>query len=337
MIATAETPPLTTPTETRPPPPPPARAAAPAPDRRAADADESLYLIGRPTLRQFLRFVRRQAVKRPPEGELIDEWHAAAAVARTLEEEEAGAADHAVVEKIEVNGATEALLTEFLKDPLVRHGFNSVPTEVAFVNLDQLVVHQHHIDLTYVGVLHRALGPRPDETQIFRAALLHEHPPAPVKWSKTHGNKFVFISSSNDLRFLGPMELAARHLRGCRLPGNLQGIIGLPVGFGSNFLNAIRAEGRLILNNGSHRAYALRALGVTRVPCIVQHVATRAALDVTAASAVTDRPDYYLHHPRPPMLKDYFNPKLRKVLPVHRRLRQITVSYEVEETFIPAP
>ncbi len=36
------------------------------------------------------------------------------------------------------------------------------------------------------------------------------------------------------------------------------------------------------------------------------------------------------------MLKDYFNPQLHMVLPVHRRLRQVTVRFEVEEDFVPA-
>jgi len=57
---------------------------------------------------------------------------------------------------------------------------------------------------------------------------------------------------------------------------------------------------------------------------------------VVASSAVRRNPDLYLKHARPPMLKDYFNPQLRLVRPVHRRLRQVTVRIEVEEDFVPA-
>ena len=114
------------------------------------------------------------------------------------------------------------------------------------------------------------------------------------------------------------------------------GVIGLAVGFGCNFLNAIHAEGRLILNNGSHRAYALREMGFTHVPCIVQHVSTRDELDVVAASAIRRDPDHFLKGRRPSMLRDYFNPKLRKVSPVHRKLKQVTVKFSVSETDIPA-
>jgi len=112
--------------------------------------------------------------------------------------------------------------------------------------------------------------------------------------------------------------------------------VGIAVGFSSNFLNAIYAENRLILNNGNHRAYALRNLGVAHAPCVIEHVSSRDELDLVAASAVRSDPDLYLKHPRPMMLKDYFNPKLRKAVPVHRRLRQVIVQFEAEENYAPA-
>src|SRR6266850_302004 len=149
-------------------------------------------------------------------------------------------------------------------------------------------------------------------------------------------NRFVFVSPSNDMRFLGTMKLQAGNITDYPPPGNLAGVIGLAVGFGSNFLNAIYVENRLILNNGSHRAYVLRDLGITRVPCIVQHISSRDELSVLASTAITDAPNFYLQDPRPMMLKDYFDPRLRKVMPVHRRLRQVTVKFDVDVTFAPA-
>jgi hypothetical protein len=107
------------------------------------------------------------------------------------------------------------------------------------------------------------------------------------------------------------------------------------VGFGSNFLNAVSAEGRLILTNGSHRAYALRHLGVTHAPCIVQHAKNRDELELVASSQVRKDPDLYLKVPRPSMLPDYFHPELQITLPVHQRTRQVTVRFEVDEEFVP--
>jgi hypothetical protein len=151
-----------------------------------------------------------------------------------------------------------------------------------------------------------------------------------------HRDSFVFMSPSNDLRFLGTMPLKPGHIQDYPPPGDLVGVLGLAVGFGSNFMNAIYSQKRLILNNGSHRAYTLRKMGITHAPCIIQHVSSSAQLDVVACSEVTDKPDFFLKKRRPSMLRDYFNPRLHKVMTVHRRLRQVTVKFEVEESYVPA-
>src|SRR6185436_16311439 len=65
--------------------------------------DENLYLIGRPTLKRFLRFVRGHAVNPPDEGVLTDEWQKACDFTRTLEKDEAGAADNPPITKMEMN------------------------------------------------------------------------------------------------------------------------------------------------------------------------------------------------------------------------------------------
>ena len=296
--------------------------------------DERLYLIGRPTLKEFIHFVRSRAVDPLDEGRLADEWQAANTIVRTLEKEEAGFADNPPIGKM--GPEYEPLLIEFLKDPLVRYGFNTVPTEVALVELDRLVVYQKHVDLTFARQLERKLGPTPSQEQIFRTCLPYDHPQPPVKWSRVDRDKFVFMSPSNDLRFLGTIPIPSNHIEDNPRPGNLVGVVGIAVGFGANFMNAFYAEKRLILNNGSHRAYALRKMGLTHVPCIVQHVSSRDELDVVASSKITRNLDFYLKHPRPSMLKDYFNPKLYTVMPVRRRLHQVTVRFEVDEANVPA-
>jgi hypothetical protein len=320
-----------------------------APPEAAADAqaNEYLYLTGRPRLRDLLHFARSHAVTPPDEAALAAKWHTGHARVRRLETEEAGMAEDPPMGKL--GPEYEPLLLELLQDPLVQNGFNTVPTDVALVELDRLVVYQKHIDLTYVRQLARQLGaggaggagesgegPTLSDAQIFRTCLLHDHDQPPVKWSRAHHDTFVFMSPSNDLRFLGAVPLQGDQIKDYPARGKFTGVVGLAVGLGSNFLNAIYAENRLILNNGSHRAYALRMLGVTHVPCIIQHAASRDEVDAVAAAEVRKNPDTYLKHPRPSMLKDYFDPQLHLVMPVYRRLRQITVKFEIEENAVPA-
>lgn len=302
----------------------------------AFDVGEYLYLLGRPKAKQYLHFMRDNAVEPPDEASLVGEWQAARNLLRELETSEAGAADHPKISKIDVDSKYRPLLVELLKDPLIRNGFNLVPTEVAFVELDRMVVYQKHIDLEFVRNLQERLGPAPGDEKVFATCLPFDHPHPPGAWSRLDDRSYVFVSRSNDLRFLGAMPLKPEHLQGSPHRETLMGVVGLAVGFGSNFLNAVRCEDRVILNNGSHRAYALREMGVTQVPCIVQHVSTREELDLVASAKVRRDPDLYLKNPRPPMLRDYFNPRLRRVTPARRQVREITVQYTISEKYVPA-
>lgn len=308
----------------------------PTPSTERPDVDEVLYLKGRPTLKNYIRFVRHNAVDVPGEGALTDEWREASEIVRDLQKTEAGAADDPPIEKVGME--YEPLLIEFLKDPLVRNGFETVPTQVAFIELDRLVVWQKHIDLTFVQKLVDKLPENPSDEDVFRACLLHDRPDPAVKWGRHHSDSYVFMSESNDLRFLGTMKLEPRHIRDYPFSGDVTAVIGLAVGFGSNFMNAYYAkkQRRLILNNGSHRAFALRSLGLKRVPCIVQHVASLEEMKHVGPSEVRENPRRYLRAPRPPMLKDYFNPDLRTVMKAHRRHRQVMVKFSVDEGYVPA-
>ena len=295
--------------------------------------DDYVYLLNRTPLSSVLSFVKNRGHKgcQADLGVVTDEWRQAQHYFRTLEQSEAGCADNPPITPLPEH--LEPLRAELMKDPLIVNGFNRVPTDIAMVELDRIVVSQRHIDLRHVQMLKETLGPAPSDEQIFRTCLPANHPRPPFKWSRVHANTYVFISPSNDLRFLGATPLETDDLIGPR-PG-LIGVLGLQVGFGSNFLNLIFAENRLILHNGSHRAYAMRDLGITHVPAIIQYTYSMDEVNEVAASSVAGKPYLYLREPRPPMLKDYFNPNLRKVVPVVRRNQQITVKLEVDSAYVP--
>lgn len=82
----------------------------------------------------------------------------------------------------------------------------------------------------------------------------------------------------------------------------------------------------MILHNGYHRAYALRALGITHAPAIVETVTRKDELRIVANSSVSEDPEFYFRAARPPMLRDFFNPKLGKRLSV----RPMETAVEVE-------
>jgi len=298
-------------------------------------ADEHVFLIGRPPLGEFLGFVQANAVNGDAVDQrlLADEWRKANDHIRELEKREAGWADNPKIAPIP--GRLEALKTEVLADPMFQRSYNIVPADIGMVELDRLVVFQKQINLDFVRQIRSALGANPDEEKVFQLCLPLDHPHPPARVGRIAQNAYQFSSASNDLRFLEPVLLRAQQVTDYAPQGPIVGIVALMVGYGSNYLNAVHVENRLVLNNGSHRAFALREAGVRQVPCIVQHITRRDELEVVIP-LLHQRPELYLTPPRPPVLKDYFDPQLRKLVSVPRRLRHVRITFVVEQLDLPA-
>ena len=299
--------------------------------------DPNVFLIGRPPLKRWLNFVADLAVGEGGKVNtraLADEWRAANAHIRELEKLEAGWADKPEIRPLPPH--LEPLRERVSKDLLFHRAFRIVPADIWMVELDRLVVYQKHINLEHVRRLKDQLGPAPSDEEIFRLCLPFDHPAPPIRVMKTASNTYVFVSPSNDLRLLGDTLFGPSSMTGQSQLGVISGIVGVVIGFSANFLHAIHAEGRLVLNNGSHRAYALRDSGVTHAPCIVKHVSSQEELKAVAPADVRKSPELYLQQPRPSVLKDYFDPRLRKLLEVPRKLQQVKVTFDVEVSDVPA-
>jgi hypothetical protein len=87
----------------------------------------------------------------------------------------------------------------------------------------------------------------------------------------------------------------------------------------------------LLLNNGYHRACALRTLGITHAPCLIQTISRMDELDLTAKRKVVKDPDFYFNTARPPLLKDFFDPKIGKIWPTYKQVSMVEVTFEVRD------
>lgn len=230
----------------------------------------------------------------------------------------------------------EPLAGRVLADPICRRAFAAVPVRVAWVELDPLVVFQRTVNLEHVRRLQAQLGRRPSPQDVFRFCLPYDHPTPAFRVRALPGRDgndgtYVFTSESNDLRYLEPTLLRPDQISAYDPLGPVAAVLGLAVGFGSNYLNVIACGGRLVLNNGNHRAYALRDLGFTHAPCLVQEVTRREELSVVGAGRLRRHPDYYLKDPCPPVLADYFDPQMAHRVRLVRRGREVRVTFHVEE------
>jgi hypothetical protein len=303
---------------------------------RDVSQQEELWLLGQPPLQKYLDFAEDLGIKGITENRatLVDEWRAANDYYDELEKLEAGIAD--MIECHPLDPILAPLVAELVAEPHYRRTFDSLPTKIVMVELDRMVLCQNHVTRSFVDDLKLRLGPKPDLQTLFRFCLPLEKPSAPMQIREAGSKRYIFRSDSTDFRFHEAVLLRPEQLQDYEPSGSIAGIVGLVVGFSSNFLNAICDDdsGRLVLNNGYHRACALRELGITHAPCIVQTVTRRDELDIVAKQIVAADPGYFFNAPRPPLLKDFFDPKIRKVLQIKKVIRAIEVNYEIRDYFV---
>jgi len=298
--------------------------------------DRHVFLLGRPPISDLLGFIRNFGIEGQDadQGALTAEWRKANDHVRVLEKEEEGLAD-----KVKASPLPSDLLQlaqRVLNDGMFQRAFRFVPSEIAMVPLDRLVVFQKSINLAFVDSLKATLPQKPLPADAMRLAFGLDRPDPPVQMMQNAQNVFTLVSPSNDFRLLEPISIRPETVPNLPTTGRPTALIGLIVGFGSNYLNAMSVDGRLVLNNGSHRAYALRELGFERAPCLVQNVSRQEELELVAAGDFLQNPDRYLKTKRPPLLKDYFDDKLRKIIEVRRKNRLVRLQFGVDQSDVPA-
>lgn len=296
------------------------------------------WLLGQAPLRKYLDFIDDMAetglaATRP---ELVREWSAAALYYEELARREPGIADHPSVPPLDP--ALAPLVEQLMRSAPFTRTFDSLPAVIRMVDLAHLVVCQNHVTHSFVERIRTRLPPDPDPVALFHFCLPRQDTPAPVHMRPAGSKRYVFRSESTDFRFQEPVVLEQAQLENYQAFGPVAGALALVVGFSCNFMNAVRDDdsGRLVLHNGYHRACALLEHGVRYAPCVVQTVTSRDELDIVAKAGVAADPGYYFNAPRPPLLKDFTDPRLRKVLPVKRMTRVIELSYEVRDYFTEA-
>lgn len=114
------------------------------------------------------------------------------------------------------------------------------------------------------------------------------------------------------------------------MSGHPQAVVALSVGFTTNVLNVIRFGSRIVLNNGYHRAFALRQLGVTHAPCLIQVCGHWEDVGLAGSSEMYENGPVYFSSARPPLLRDYANPALVQTFPTKRLRKEIRLTYEVD-------
>lgn len=307
------------------------RGNARAPENWKLTDVEYAYLLGTPPLREFKEFVRARcpALRVEDEHQLIAAWGTAVQRLRELALTERGCVDDADLLKLPASLLSTA--SNLLAQPAVAASLGPVSCRWAMVNLDQLVVHQRSVDLSYVESLRREFSPRLTDTDLFALAA-GELQSRPAVGIVRNSNTLTFSSVSSDLRFLGSELRVPEHEGGSFPPGRPVRVVALYVGYGINVLSALRVDRRLILINGTHRCHALYEMGLKEVPCLVREVSSDDDLELIDAPELKQNLSIYLRSPRPPRLKDFFDPIIRTVIRAPAMTRLVHVQIITQES-----
>jgi ParB-like chromosome segregation protein Spo0J len=298
---------------------------------RNLEDHREVWILGQPPLGTYLDFIKKMALDdgaRPP-AELVDEWRNANDYFGELEVSEAG-----LVEKIEVRDldrSLQPLADAVAADSRFQRAFDLLPWRFAMVELDKLIVAHPYLNESHKERIQQRVGDATDAERLFRFCQPLDRQEAPVSARAAGSHRFLFWSPSTDFRFQEAVLLEPEQAPGYQPIGAIGGLLALSVGYGSNFLSVIQSGNRMLLHNGHHRAYALHDLGITHAPCIVQTVSRLDELRLIASRSVSEDPEFYFAAKRPPLLRDFLDPKLRKVFRVRPSVNLIEVSFEVKE------
>jgi hypothetical protein len=310
-----------------------ARGGEPLATALATETSEPLiWLLGQPHLSDYLAFVREKVIGGDAISprELADEWRAANDLYYELEQDEAGLADGA--DCLDLPAELAPLRDAVLDDPYFRESFDTLPVEIRLVELSRLVVSQSNISCGFSDALQARVPAASDLEGLFRFCLPLERAQPPVRARRNGKDRYVFTSPSTDFRMHPPRLLDPGQVEGLNSFGPVASILAFAIGFGSNFLSVVRSDGRLLLQNGYHRAYTLLAAGVSHAPAVVQDVTRKDELRLAASDDVVDDPAFYFRAARPPLLRDFLDPRLGKRLLARRMETSIEIEFKVRSS-----
>jgi len=234
-----------------------------------------LFLFGASAKAEVVNYVRTQCVPQEEDhlGDTLAAWIGANKHFRGIEQTGIGEAEQ--IELQEIPAEFGPLIKKIEDDFLFKESFSLMPYEVKLVETDRLVASQRAVNLDYVEILKTRVPAEPTIPELIGFCL---SPPKDIKAPAEQilaQNVHSYTSENLDFRFLGGFRkpLSEKDVQACTAGGFPLAAIVLLVGLGSSSMNSLAVGNRIVLNNGFHRAYALRSVGVTHIPIVVQHVA----------------------------------------------------------------
>jgi hypothetical protein len=293
------------------------------------------YLFAFATQAEIRQYLRTQTAREELTRlqQIVSSWNGIQAKVADIMRSEAGFADG--IRVTDIPDEHRQKLDFFASDPSFRSTFSSHRVTFGLVEIDRLIAPQRTVNLDYVDRLVQRFPSDPDLKQLLEICVSPKREMEPIQHLEIGPNTHVFSSPNSDIRFLGAFvkELNAEDVEHAVHGGLPCAAIIAFVGYGGAPINVFQWNGRVVLNNGFHRVYALRSMGVTQIPVVIQH-ANNPQLEFPAQVAGLPR-EYLLGAPRPVTMKDFFEPGFAITLKVRDRRRAVTFAIAPHQHDVP--
>ena len=294
------------------------------------------YLYAFAPQAEVLNHVRTQGLDDESQRlmQILENWRGLQSRVAALVQQEMGLAD--TIQLSEIPAAHQLQIRGYEADPLFEKTFSSLPVGFALVEVDKLVAPQRSVNLDYVERLLSTYPKTPAVEDLLRICVSSKRDMDPIQHLEVAPNTHIFSSPNSDIRFLGAFvkRLTAEDLDFAIAGGLPAAAVIAFVGYGAAPVNVLQVGTRLVLNNGFHRVYALRSLGIREIPVVVQFI-NNPALEFPAVVAGLPK-EYLLGHPRPVLVKDFFEPEFAITLKVRERIKMVAIAIGRNEHEVPA-
>ena len=238
-------------------------------------------------------------------------------------------AENGIAEKIsveEINNNFKEKMKTISEEQSFKNAYANQRIEFKMVEIDKLVLTQSGVFLDYVEELLKKFPKNPTEEELIDICFPLEKNPAEVSEKKINDFIYLYSSDSIDFRLLNIHHIEIGDIKmGKYYAANPAKALLITLGFGLPFVNVFSVGGRIILNNGMQRLYALRSLGVKFAPAVVKYS------DKLPSSNVYS-PEIILENPRPPLMKDFFDSDLTIDIMIKPKINNIKINI-VPEVF----
>lgn len=264
-------------------------------------------------------------------NEIFENWKQVQPYVQQLCIQEKDVANTIKVKKIPAR--YNKMLEEYRNDMLFSKAFPPHNTEFGMVEVDKLVAAQKMVNLDFCEKLIEEMKGATAMKDLIKACLSPYRDSEQVQHLESAGSH-IFTSPQSDIRYLGS------YIKDITDEDMLYAGGGLPVaalisfiGYGVAPVNVLRTPTRIVLNNGFHRVYACRALGIKEIPVVIKNV-TNPLLEFPPSINGLPR-EYLLNSPRPALVKDFFDPQLTMKFKIKKKMKMVKLQVNASAMDIP--